>query len=75
MSNETVASAFVMCYAVHMSREKQKIYRIAFKLHNGAREQIKRLPKGTTLAQANTARAKMGADPKIEYAELREEWK
>lgn len=75
MSNETVASAFVMCYAVHMSREKQKVYRIAFKKHNGAHEEIKRLPKGTTLAQANARRAKMGADPAIEYAELREEWK
>lgn len=53
MSNETVASAFVMCYALRMNKPQ----------------------KGTSLAQARAKRAKMGADPKIEYAKLREEWK
>lgn len=64
-----------MCYAVHMVKEQKRIFRIVYKKHNGTRELVKRLPRGTTLLQAQRMRANMGADPKNEYAELREEWK
>jgi hypothetical protein len=64
-----------MCYTTYMVKEQKRIFRIAYKKHNGTRELTKRLPRGTRLAEAQRERARMAADPKIEYAELREERK
>jgi len=58
-----------------MVKEQKRIYRIAYKKHNGTRELIKRLPRGISPSEAQAARARMAADSTIEYAELREEWK